>query len=288
MDALQLRPPITWEEAACPLCAGHRRTMLIAPPDATLPCRVVRCGDCGLAYTNPRPSPASVASLYPDDYAPHQPRPRQSRNSPIARVLRPPGRLLDFGCGAGALQRQLHKDGWRVTGLDLSPRAVRHVRERLGLEAIEGTLPHPDLLPASFDAITMAESLEHVHDPLGVLRAAHDLLRPGGTVVITVPNLDSFSFRWFGAAWFGLDLPRHLTHFEPPTLGRMLEHAGLRVEQLRPIRHNSWLRQSAARAPAPPHWCRLLRHRLPASVAGWYGALRMRGNGMLAVAVRPV
>jgi len=287
MDALQIHPPIAWEDAACPFCAGRRRTTVVAPPDPALPCRVVRCGDCALAYTHPRPSPASVAALYPDDYAPHAPRPKQSRRSIVASVLPAPGRLLDFGCGAGSLLRQLHRRGWHVTGMDLSPRAVRHVREELGFDAIEGTLPHPHLAPASFDAITMIEALEHVHDPLGVLRAARDLLTPGGTLAITVPNLDSLSFHWFGAAWYGLDLPRHLTHFEPLTLVRMLEEADLHVKQLRPIRHNSWLRHSAARATAPPIWCRLLRHRLAAGVAGWYGALRMRGNGMLAVAVRP-
>ncbi len=91
---------------------------------------------------------------------------------PFLVLLRAPpgGRLLDFGCGAGGLLQQLHRLGWHVTGLDVSPRMVRHVRDRLGLPAFEGTLPHPDLTPGSFDAITMAESLEHVHDPLGVLR----------------------------------------------------------------------------------------------------------------------
>src|SRR5207244_3077368 len=108
--------------------------------------------------------------------------------------------------------------GWYVTGLDFSPRMVRHVRDRLGLPAIEGTLPHPALAPGSFEAITMSQSLEHVHDPLQVLRAAHDLLTPGGKVVVAVPNIGSLPFRWFGAAWFGLDVPRHLIHFEPLTL----------------------------------------------------------------------
>jgi 2-polyprenyl-3-methyl-5-hydroxy-6-metoxy-1,4-benzoquinol methylase len=278
MDALH----IAWEETTCPLCAGRGATTLITPTD--LPCRVVRCRRCSLAYTNPRPSPASIGALYPDSYAPHKPRSKASRGG-LADVLPAPGRLLDFGCGAGTLLAQLHRRGWQVVGMDQSPRAARDVRERLGLVAIEGTLPHPDLAPASFDAITMVEALEHVHGPLTVLRAARELLRPGGTLVVSVPNLDSLSFQWFGAAWIGLDLPRHLTHFEPLTLVRMLEHAELKVDQLRPIRHNSWLRRTARAATS---WRRLLRHRLPASVAGWYAALRMRGNGIMAVARRSV
>src|SRR5207245_2811653 len=109
---------------------------------------------------------------------------------------------------------------------------------------------------------------------------------PGGRLVVSVPNLASLAFHWFGAAWIGLDLPRHLTHFTPRTLARMLERAGFEVERVQPIRHNSWLRHSARRAPQAPRWCQWLRYRLPASLAGWYSAAQRRSNGILAVGVR--
>jgi SAM-dependent methyltransferase len=276
------------ETTACPLCAGDAADPLVDASDPLADCpsrfHIVRCRACGLAYTNPRPRPDAIGQFYPEHYIPHQER-FSSRSDPFVTLLgAPPGRLLDFGCGAGALLQRLHHCGWHVTGVDRSPRVVRHVHQRLGLPALLGSLPHPDLPPHSFAAVTMAESLEHVHDPLGALRAARDVLVPGGRLVISVPNLDSLAFRWFGSDWLGLDVPRHLTHFTPQTLRKILERAEFRVLRLRSIRHNSWLRHSAGRART--RWGRLLRHRLPASLAGWYSAAAGRCNGILALATK--
>ncbi len=142
----------------------------------------------------------------------------------------------------------MHDEGWQVTGLDTSSAVVDRIRERWGLPALVGSLPHPDIPPMSFDVITMWQALEHVHRPLEVLREARRLLVPGGKLIVAVPNLESQSFRWFGEDWFGLDLPRHLTHFTPATLRSMAEKAGFQVDNVRMVSHASWLQSSAKRA----------------------------------------
>jgi 2-polyprenyl-3-methyl-5-hydroxy-6-metoxy-1,4-benzoquinol methylase len=150
--------------------------------------------------------------------------------------------------------------GWQVTGVDISSVAVERVRSKLGLHALLGSLPQEALEPGSFDVITMWHSLEHVHEPLSVLCEARHLLAPGGRLLVAVPNIASLPFRWFGPAWYGLDLPRHLTHFSPATLGTLLMRAGFRILQVRMLRHSRWLRASAqlARQNAPiarwPRW----------------------------------
>ena len=149
-----------------------------------------------------------------------------------------PGRLLDFGCGAGSFLKTMADRGWQVTGLDAASGAVDQVRSKYGLPALVGTLPHPDLRPGSFDVVTMWHSLEHVHHPLALLRAAYDLLVPGGKVVVATPNIEGLPFRLFGHSWFGLDLPRHHTHFTPETLSLMLQTAGFRTQPVRFLRHN--------------------------------------------------
>src|SRR5262249_56551348 len=197
------------------------------------------------------------------------------------------GRLLDFGCGSGSYLERMHRQGWQVTGVDVSAAAVQRVRTELHLPALVGSLPHPELRRATFDVITMWHSLEHVHAPLEVLRQAHRLLVPGGRLVVAVPNIDSLPFRWFGPAWFGLDLPRHLTHFAPWTLQLMLERAGFQPGPVRMVRHSDWLRSSAERACATgraARWQHWLRARPASRLAAWYSYLSRQTDCIMVTA----
>jgi 2-polyprenyl-3-methyl-5-hydroxy-6-metoxy-1,4-benzoquinol methylase len=297
------RPRIAWEEPACPLCGGGHRAPLLEAPDPHgdgpgLWFAVVRCGDCGLCFTSPRPDRATIGQFYPTSYRPHR-RPRPARRSLLPALFRRPsverqplpwhgqGRLLDFGCGGGAFLELMRRRGWRVTGLDASSEAVACVREKLDVRAFVGTLPHPELGPESFDVVTMWHSLEHVHEPLPVLRSAHRLLAPGGRLLVVVPNFDSPAYRWFGPAWFGLDLPRHLTHFTSPTLRHMLERAGFRVTGVKPVRHSDWLRSSARLAERMGRrslWQRALTRKPLAKLVAWGYSLAGRADCVMAMA----
>lgn len=307
-------PPVEWDDTPCPLCGRRDEDLVLEAPDATpteglaLRFAVVRCRRCGLAYTNPRPDPESIGRFYLPTYRPHRraAKLRHARTRPssvlarwtgravperdggLPRVGR--GRLLDFGCGGGGYMKRMADQGWQVTGLDAAVGAVRAVQEDLGLTALVGSLPHPDLAPASFDVVTMWHSLEHVHRPLDILREAYALLAPGGRLVVACPNIDSWAFRAFGPSWFALDLPRHLTHFTPPTLTAMLAAAGFRAGGVRMIRHSDWVRSSArlAAGRGGGAWVRALACKPLAKAAGWLAHVRGAGDCMLAVAERPV
>ncbi|MFL5339878.1 MAG: class I SAM-dependent methyltransferase [Gemmataceae bacterium] len=298
------RPVVSWEESSCPLCHGPHWSPLLEAQDPHagadgLWYAVVQCDSCGTCFTNPRPDPATVARFYPPPELHHQPRRNSAwpwrRLLPRGGAMTPgvawhgEGRLLDVGCGSGAYLRAMRRRGWKVTGLDASPRMAERVRDELGLPAHAGTLPHLNLEPESFDVITMWHTLEHVHEPLPLLREARKLLAPQGKLVLAVPNIDSWPFRWFGRHWFGLELPRHLTHFTPATLPQMLQRAGFVCEPLRYVRRTDWLRASArlaCRQPNPPRWQRLLTYRLPAIVATWGCFFAEQSDGLLAVAHR--
>lgn len=307
------RNGFAWEDTDCLLCGrGDAEPLAEAadpiPADGPgLRFAVVRCRHCGLAYTNPRPTAETIGRFYPPGYSPHEPKQRNRRNRrpsrfwsrvlgypcPERRGTLPfprPGRLLDFGCGGGSYLARMADLGWQVTGLDASDEAVRTVRAELGCEALLGTLPHPDLAPGSFEAVTLWQSLEHVHDPLGVLREALRLLVPGGVLVVAVPNFDSPARGWFGERWQGYDLPRHLTHFTPGTLGGMLRAAGFRVGAVRGLVHAGWLRTSARRAVAAGPGgigARLLKWKPLARVVSWACYAAGRADCIVAVAHRP-
>src|SRR5690606_859243 len=156
--------------------------------------------------------------------------------------------------------------------------------------ALAGSLPHPQLRPGSFDVVTMWHSLEHVHRPLQILREAFKLLVPGGRLIVATPNIAGWPFRWFRPAWFGLDLPRHLTHFTPRTLRTMIECAGFRTASVRCIRHSDWLRSSArlaCRRGGGALWQRCLRFKPLARLVAWACFLAGRSDCILALAERP-
>ncbi|MDB5311816.1 MAG: ubiG 1 [Gemmataceae bacterium] len=306
------RPPVVWEDSPCPLCGRTDEAIVLEAQDPVpadgdgLLFAVVRCEHCGLTYTNPRPTPKTIGRFYPADYHPHR-RPRKMEQSrpprPLwARVFGRPcnerrgvlpwhgrGRLLDFGCGGGVFLKRMADQGWQVTGLDAAVGVVRRVQEELGLKALVGSLPHPDLQPCSFDVITMWHSLEHVHRPLAILREAFQLLAPGGKLVVATPNIESLPFYWFGSSWFGLDLPRHLTHFTPKTLRAMLETAGFRPGPVRMLRHGDWLRSSAKLAGARRGggWAKLLRWKPAAKAVAWGCYATGMSDCIMVVAERP-
>lgn len=305
------RPGTDWEECSCLLCGSSRWQPFVEATDYAqagtgLWFMVVRCPDCGLCFTNPRPSERGIGTFYHTDYAPHRsvegrnagPRwwhrlPIVSNRPDMLRKTLPlygQGRLLDFGCGSGSFLLRMRQQGWKVTGLDVSQAVVERLRSDLGLHALTGTLPHPALANASFDIITMWQALEHVHQPLDILGAARQLLAPGGKLIVAVPNIDSLAFRLFGSAWNGLDLPRHLIHFSPNTLRLMLQRTGFRPGRVAMLRRSGWLRDSARlavlRVPHEQRWFHWLRGRAMATLTSWYGYWTRQADCMMVVATR--
>jgi len=249
----------SFEHVLCPLCGSDRAQPVLsatdaADPRATTLFHVVCCSGCGLHYTNPRPRSEAIGRFYSPDYRPHAGKSHHERplrgwypfdwlKVPPSSRLRP--RLLDFGCGAGHFLAQMDRHGWEAVGIDMSETAIQAIRREIGLTAFAGSLPHDELEPASFDLLTMWHSLEHVHDPARILREARRLLAPSGRLIVAVPDFAGWPRHWFGPAWYGLDLPRHLTHFTPRTLTTMLEKTGFRVLGKRHPRHADWMRNSA-------------------------------------------
>jgi 2-polyprenyl-3-methyl-5-hydroxy-6-metoxy-1,4-benzoquinol methylase len=141
------------------------------------------------------------------------------------------GRLLDVGCGNGEFIEQMRSCGWSVAGVDLDPSAVSYCRSR-GLDVHGGTIAD---LPeaAQYDVIALTHVIEHVSDPIEMLRECAKRLRPAtGRVVITTPNLESLGHRWFGKYWRGLEVPRHFVVFSPSGLRQCVGRAGLSVTAL--------------------------------------------------------
>ena len=144
----------------------------------------------------------------------------------------PGGRLLEIGFGNASSLLTMRELGWDVVGVETDPVSVAN-SQALGLDTRQGALETHAFPDASFDVVYASHVLEHVHDPLSLIRECHRVLKPGGSLVITTPNMASWGHHRFGASWVLLDAPRHLMLFSPKNAQSILQKAGFRTWRVR-------------------------------------------------------
>jgi 2-polyprenyl-3-methyl-5-hydroxy-6-metoxy-1,4-benzoquinol methylase len=198
---------------------------------------IARCAACELAQTVPAPSATELDRYYPKGYHSTTKRYRggmdrvlslvhRGRIRAIERLLGGTGSVVDIGCGPGVLLDQMRARGWRVRGTERSPAAAEQARRVFHLDVRAQTVDDLVAEGATFDAVVLWHVAEHLHTPADTVRGIARLLRPGGILLIAVPNFASPEARAGRAGWFHLDVPRHLVHFTPSTLDAMLAAAG--------------------------------------------------------------
>lgn len=243
---------------ACDLCGSNRdqtlftlRDMMQTTSDHEY--RIARCRVCDLIYLNPRPYSWDIPGLYPAEYAPF----KRSALGTLARkwlhkrtvtelanLVQAPRRVLDIGCGTGELLEQVRKSGNpNVLGIEPSIQAARVARENRGLDVRTGTLEQCALPDASIDTVLISHVLEHLPSPRVTLREVDRILRPGGAVVIWVPNAASVPAKVLGRYWMGWDVPRHLYAFTPGSLHRLIGTTSLQPGEILHEKHGiewSW------------------------------------------------
>lgn len=232
---------------SCALCAGSDVSVVVREQGGRT---IVRCLACGLECVHPLPSASELDAIYQDagyfsgargerngiGYGEHyaeQPHARPVDRARLARLakLRPERkRLLDVGCAYGGFVLAARGYGWQAKGLEVSAAAAHAAAQRWGLDVTTGTLQSAALPGGSFDAVTLWEVIEHVSNPLDDLAAVARLLRPGGVVALSTPNVKSLRARQEGPDWYGYHVSReHLYFFSAETLSRALRQAGFRI-----------------------------------------------------------
>jgi 2-polyprenyl-3-methyl-5-hydroxy-6-metoxy-1,4-benzoquinol methylase len=254
-------PQVDLEEANCGLCGSWKVQNVYSgcrDQRHNLPGAfdLIRCLRCGLVRTSPRPTRDTIGAYYPASYTAYSS--DVGDGSFTRRALKalvhlpytvrygryeagisstPKGRILDVGCGSGKLLTECARLGWEVWGIEPDRESAESLIERLNLppERIAMSIAEEASLPSGFfDLIIMSHVLEHVFNPRLVLAKAHDWLRPGGILRIWVPNISSLESRVFRRYWFGLDLPRHLWHYDRHTLRSLLAESEFQLERVIP------------------------------------------------------
>ena len=234
----------------CDLCRSAKREMFAPAPDG----HYYRCVECGLIYSIA--DAAQLPSFYNDTYyssaastwyagrvsagesdQPHwSPRWHRKSAKRLAsfEAYRQNGTFLEIGCSLGDFLNVINRAGWNAVGIEISDAAAGYARDKWNLDVRTGTLETvaPVLTPNSFDVIWAANLLEHVVSPSRFLAEIQKLLRPGGILIASTLNFNSWACQFSGSRWEYLFSAReHRFVFSPELLTRYCTNNGLTIEQ---------------------------------------------------------
>jgi 2-polyprenyl-3-methyl-5-hydroxy-6-metoxy-1,4-benzoquinol methylase len=236
----QTEPSATERQAVkvCHVCKSARIYYLFSACSH----RVVRCEDCGLVFLNPQPSDAELARIYNAYYflGSESEAGRETVSQIKQATARlylseirryqglPSGRLLEIGCGEGDFLVSAETAGWEVIGVEYSSAACERARQRLKNGGVRcGELPDAKLAAEQFDLCVISDVIEHVRSPRDFLQEIHRVLKPGGTLFIATPSIDSWSARIMQQKWMEFKA-EHLTYFDRQNLQTALFASGYR------------------------------------------------------------
>jgi 2-polyprenyl-3-methyl-5-hydroxy-6-metoxy-1,4-benzoquinol methylase len=149
------------------------------------------------------------------------------------------GELLDLGAGTGSFASYMQQSGWTVTALEPDEQARKRGRELYSI-VLDDSSKLYSLEPNRFDVITLWHVIEHVHSLHQYVDQLKKILRPGGALFIAVPNHTSYDASLYGEYWAALDVPRHLYHFSPFSMKKLLQKHELTLRKMEPMWFDSF------------------------------------------------
>lgn len=237
----------------CTLCGPATSATSLEPSPVALDARLrlVRCDTCGHVRLSHRPGHIEMTHSFSRDYLENCALAEYETCGSLARVggklvlfpfgnyrffrpvlnsvrpFRRNGTIVDCGSGVGFLVDALQRDGWSAVGIEISPVLVACGKTSFGLDLRVTSFDSLERF-TDLDAVTLVEIIEHLFDPVAVLRQVRGWLRPGGGVYITTPNFDCDDRRRAGMAWDAI-CADHYQYFTATTLTRALEMTGFQV-----------------------------------------------------------
>lgn len=230
---------MNYKEEKCPVCHKCNSQLLYSLEEGKL----VSCQNCETVFFSPRPTPEELESFYNsisyrecyknsamtgESFA----RSRYQQLHGLVNRYAPSllskqnKHFLDIGCGEGDLLSVAAKDGWEITGTELSQKAVDRANSLLNNKVLTGDIHSLDLPHNFYDLITIYHVIEHLLDPVKTITQIKQLLKPGGLAFIETPNIGSLGAKIRGEKWSHITPPEHITYFQPSSLRYTLKKSG--------------------------------------------------------------
>ena len=204
-----------------------------------------------MLVTTPQPSDENLADYYKsEDYISHtdsqkgllsflyqkvKHRALKKKVKLITQLNNGSGSVLDIGAGTGEFLKVASQSGWKIYGAEPNEKA-RSISKQKGVELTELFTEYSN---KQFDVITLWHVLEHMPDLKNTTQQIEKLLKPGGTLLIAVPNYKSFDAKYYKEFWAAYDVPRHLWHFSKESMQRLFSE-NLSLKQVKPMIFDSF------------------------------------------------
>jgi SAM-dependent methyltransferase len=227
--------------SACYLCGATRLARRSPNPEYSM----LICLACGYRRQDPIPKDGELEILYHSEFyqdrgldkgLDEQPKFNQQligrRVEALTRLSGGPGWMLDVGCGTGLFLEAARRAGWEVVGTETSEASLAYAQRFTSARLFRGELSD-FAADRAYDAVTFWDVLEHLPDPRAELKRAAAMLRTGGIVGISLPNVSGAKARLRASHWrYYQPSMGHISHFSPSTLSRLLTQAGLPVAEV--------------------------------------------------------
>jgi 2-polyprenyl-3-methyl-5-hydroxy-6-metoxy-1,4-benzoquinol methylase len=211
---------------------------------------VIKCNNCNLIRTDPMPTIGSMKYYYPKNYSPYiDTQLKRKQNNFKAYIKKitnfffdakgqfipslPVGNILDIGCASGFFLYEMKKKGWKTFGIETSKHAANYAKKILNLNVYNGPIEKAKKPNCkSLDLIVGWMTIEHLHNPIFVLKKIRSWSNKSTYLVLSIPNADSFEFNLFKKYWYALQVPTHAHHFTPETIKKVLKIGGWNIQRI--------------------------------------------------------
>jgi SAM-dependent methyltransferase len=224
------------QTGVCTICGERTGVPFLEAPDRyhgrQQRYQLLRCPTCSLVWLANPPKPSEMGIHYGPDYdrsvsaAGEEPNRWRGRWEELAKY-KTGGTILDLGCSSGGFLSGLKGSAWSLYGIEMSEVVANKARLKTGANVFVGDILDAPFPAASFDAITCFHVMEHLYQPREIFQKVCEWLKPGGIFYVMVPNIHSAGCSLFKTYWYALELPRHLFHFSPKSLGMLAKSVGL-------------------------------------------------------------
>lgn len=236
--------------STCPLCQSSDIGLALKAKDHKISgeeFEIWDCKNCGFRFTQDVPDQDHIGEYYKGEiFISHSDtkegvvnrlyhRARKvmlDRKYSLIHRLSSGRELMDFGAGTGYFLDHMRQRGYTVHGVEIDSGARAFAQKKFGIHIDGIDTFYESKAQEAYDVITMWHVLEHIEDPHDLLQRLHRMLRPGGKMLIALPNHNSSDGKKYQQYWSAYDVPRHLWHFEPKTLELMIEQNGWKMDSM--------------------------------------------------------